>query len=189
MLNVYGFRYLKPRDADLRARVKQVIKECYERYKGGDVAYKPLTHIMKTRLRATVGETYWKKAHYYLKKRQMQIRRTGEQQQEHGASTGGVPKSTVPSPNARKKLALRQPAKKSPPASKPPLAKKKEFIALNSKVTSSKKREVDKVLPRAVLELDDGTNANKKKRMKLQGVEQVKVRVFGVEIILRRTGK
>ena len=181
MLNVYGFRYLKPRDADLRARAKQVIKECYERYKGGDVAYKPLTHIMKSQLRATVGETYWKKAH--------QIRRTGEQQQGHGASTGGVPKSTVSSPTARTKSTLRQLAKKSPRSSKPPLAKKKEFIALNSKVTSSKKREVAKVLPRAVLELDDGANANKKKRMKLQGVEQVKVRVFGVEIILRRTGK
>ncbi len=187
MLNVYDFRYLELRDADLRARAKQVIHECYERYKGGDAAYKPLTHIMKSQLRATVGETYWKKAH--LKKRQVQIRRTGEQQQGPGASTGGVPKSTVSSPTARKKLTLRQPAKKSPPASKPPLVKKKEFIALNSKVTSSKKREVAKVLPRAVLELDGGANANKKKRMKLQGVEQVKVRVLGVEIILRRTGK
>ena len=183
MLNVYDFRYLKPRDADLRARAKQVIKECYERYKGGDAAYKPLARIMKSQLRATVGETYWKKAH--------QIRITGEQQQGPSASTGDVPKLTVSSPSVRKKLTLRQSAKKSPPASKPPLAKKKEFIALNSKakVTSSKKREVDKVLPRAVLELDYGANAKTKKRMKLQGVEQVKIRVSGVEIIFRRTGK
>jgi hypothetical protein len=172
---------LEQRDADLRARAKQVIHKCYERYKGGDAAYKPLSHIMKSQLRATVGETYWKKAH--------QIRITGEQQQGPSASTGDVPKLTVSSPSVRKKLTLRQSAKKSPPASKPPLAKKKEFIALNSKVTSSRKREVAKVLPRAVLELDDGANANKKKRIKLQGVEQVKVRVLGVEIILRRTGK
>jgi hypothetical protein len=133
-LNVYDFRYLEVRDAEMHARAKQVIKECYERNKAGDAAYKSLTHSMKSKLRATVGETYWKKAHdyldYFFKQKQLQ-------QQGPGASTGGVPKSNVSSTSARKKS-----------------------------------READKTLQRTVSELDDGANANKKKRMKLQGVEQ-----------------
>ena len=145
----------------MHARAKQVIKECYERNKeGGDAAYKSLTQSMKTRLRASVGETYWKKAHGYLahffKQKQLQ-------QQGPGASTGGVPRSTVSSASTR-------PPPKKTPASKPPLEKKEEVVAALKPNTnpSQKKREADKLLQRTVSELDDGA----KKRMKLQGVEQ-----------------
>ena len=76
ILNIV-FRYLEQRDAEMHARVKQVIKECYDRNKAGDAAYKSLTHVMKPQLRATVGETYWKKAHAYLdhffKKKHMKL--------------------------------------------------------------------------------------------------------------------
>jgi len=144
----------------MHARAKQVIKECYERNKAGDAAYKSLTQSMKTRLRASVGETYWKKAHDYLahffKQKQLQ-------QQGPGASTGGVPRSTVSSASTR-------PPPKKTPASKPPLEKKEEVVAALKPNTnpSQKKREADKLLQRTVSELDDGA----KKRMKLQGVEQ-----------------
>ncbi len=168
------FRYLELKDAEMHARAKQVIKECYEKNKRGDAAYKSLTHSMKSQLRATVGETYWKKGQITLIRysldhffKQKQIRRTGEQQQGPGASTGGVPKSNVSSASAR-------PPPKKTPASKPPLAKKEEVTAAlkSTSNSSQKKREADKCLQRTVSELDDGANANKKKRMKLQGVER-----------------
>src|SRR5210317_54818 len=79
----------------MHAKAKQEIKECYEKNKRGDAAYKSLTQSMKSRLRATVGETYWKKAHNYLDHFFKQ--KTREQQQGPVASTGGVPRSVVSS--------------------------------------------------------------------------------------------
>ena len=61
-------RYLEQRDKTMHQKAKAQIKECYGKKKTGDPIYKNLTRIsiMKTRLRATVGEKYWKKAHDYL---------------------------------------------------------------------------------------------------------------------------
>ena len=50
----------------MHAKAYSVIKECYEKNKAGDPEYQCLTTIMKARLRAIVGETYWKKAQDYL---------------------------------------------------------------------------------------------------------------------------
>ena len=50
----------------MHAAAKAQIKECYEKNKKGDPAFMSLTTSMKARLRETVGETYWKKAHDYL---------------------------------------------------------------------------------------------------------------------------
>ena len=59
-------RYLEQRDVTMHANAKSQIKECYEKNKAGDPEFRSLTTSMKARLRATVGETYWKKAHDYL---------------------------------------------------------------------------------------------------------------------------
>ena len=50
----------------MHAAAKAQIKECYEKNKSGDPQFKSLTISMKARLRSTVGELYWKKAHDYL---------------------------------------------------------------------------------------------------------------------------
>ena len=60
-------RYLEQRDKTMHAKAKTVIKECYEKKKAGDPEYSgSLTVIMKARLRATVGEAYWKMCHHLL---------------------------------------------------------------------------------------------------------------------------
>ena len=50
----------------MHTKAKAQIKECYERNKARDPAFVSLTTSMKSRLRATVGDQYWKKAHDYL---------------------------------------------------------------------------------------------------------------------------
>jgi len=50
----------------MHQKAKARIKECYEKNKNGDPAYKSLTQSMRARLRFTVGEKYWKKGHDYL---------------------------------------------------------------------------------------------------------------------------
>ena len=50
----------------MHVAAKAQIKECYEKNKSGDPQFKSLTISMKTRLRSTVGEVYWEKAHDYL---------------------------------------------------------------------------------------------------------------------------
>lgn len=86
-LYMYIFRYLEQRDSEMHAKAKQEIKECYEKNKRGDAAYKSLTQSMKSRLRATVGETYWKKAHDYLdhffKQKQQQHQGHSQHQSSH----------------------------------------------------------------------------------------------------------
>jgi hypothetical protein len=59
-------RYLEQRDANMHSAAKAQIKECYEKNKSGDPQFRSLTTSMKTRLRSTVGEIYWRKAHDYL---------------------------------------------------------------------------------------------------------------------------
>jgi hypothetical protein len=59
-------KYLEQCDPNMHAAVKAIIKECYEKNKSGDPQFRSLTMSMKARLRSTVGELYWKKAHDYL---------------------------------------------------------------------------------------------------------------------------
>lgn len=59
-------RYLEQRDPEMHSRAKTQIKECYEKNKIGDPMYRSLTTSMNARLRATVGDVYWKKAQDYL---------------------------------------------------------------------------------------------------------------------------
>jgi hypothetical protein len=59
-------RYLKRCDADMHSAAKAQIEECYEKHKAGDPQFRSLTTSTKTRLRSTVGEIYWGKAHKYL---------------------------------------------------------------------------------------------------------------------------
>lgn len=59
-------KYLEQRDPNMHAAAKAQIKECYEKNKSGDPQFRSLTTSMKLRLRSTVGELYWKKAHDYL---------------------------------------------------------------------------------------------------------------------------
>ena len=59
-------KYLEQRDQDMHTRAKAQIKECYEKNKQGDPNFKSLTTSMKARLKQTVGDAYWKKAHDYL---------------------------------------------------------------------------------------------------------------------------
>mmetsp|Transcript_33755 Transcript_33755/g.48876 ORF Transcript_33755/g.48876 Transcript_33755/m.48876 type:complete len:704 (-) Transcript_33755:316-2427(-) len=60
-------KYLENKDPELHARAKIVIKDCAEKNKAKDPAYKSLTTAMQKRLRECVGEIYWKKADDYLK--------------------------------------------------------------------------------------------------------------------------
>ncbi|KAL3785515.1 hypothetical protein ACHAW5_005269 [Stephanodiscus triporus] len=59
-------KYLGQRDVNMFAAAKAQIKECYDKNKSGDPQFRSLTASMKVRLRATVGEIYWKKAQDYL---------------------------------------------------------------------------------------------------------------------------
>ena len=66
MLTRVLMKYLEQRDLDMHTRVKAQIKECYLKNKQGDPNFKSLTTSMKARLKQTVGDAYWKKAHDYL---------------------------------------------------------------------------------------------------------------------------
>ena len=60
-------KYLENKDPVLHTQAKLVIKDCAEKNKAKDPAYKSLTTAMQRRLRECVGEAYWKKADDYLK--------------------------------------------------------------------------------------------------------------------------
>ena len=84
-------RYLEQRDVTMHANAKSQIKECYEKNKAGDPEFRSLTTSMKARLRETVGEIYWKKAHDYLEhflKQKGQGKRQSQEQMHQG---GGQP--------------------------------------------------------------------------------------------------
>ncbi len=64
--SAFIIRYLEQRDPQMHQLAKAQIKECYEKNKNGDPSYRSLTTSMSTRLRAIVGDLYWKKAQDYL---------------------------------------------------------------------------------------------------------------------------
>lgn len=83
----------------MHAQAKAEIKDCYERNKNGDPAYKSLTQSMKARLKVTVGDEYWRKAHTYLehffKQKQKERARAGEH--PHMSSQPSQPLQQPPS--------------------------------------------------------------------------------------------
>jgi len=110
-------KYLEQRDPDMHAKAKQQIKECYERNKMGDPAYKSLTQSMKARLKVTVGDDYWRKAQSYLehffKQKQKERARAGEQ--PHGSSSQPPqppqpPQPHPPQPHPHQQQQQQQPA-------------------------------------------------------------------------------
>ena len=66
----------------MHVKAKAQIKKCYEKNKSGDPNFRSLRTSMKARLRETVGEDYWKKAHdyldHFLKQKMMAERRNAE---------------------------------------------------------------------------------------------------------------
>eukprot|EP00985_Skeletonema_marinoi_P004827 scaffold2094_cov192-Skeletonema_marinoi.AAC.4 len=105
-------KYLEQRDPDMHAKAKQQIKECYERNKMGDPAYKSLTQSMKARLKVTVGDDYWRKAQSYLehffKQKQKERARAGEQ--PHGSSSQPPQPPQPPQPHPHQQQQQQQPA-------------------------------------------------------------------------------
>ncbi|KAL7428759.1 hypothetical protein ACHAXH_000896 [Discostella pseudostelligera] len=79
-------KYLEQRDPQMHLLAKTQIKECYEKNKAGDPAFRSLTTSMNTRLRATVGDVYWKKAQDYL---EHFIRQKQDKKQHSSSSSGG----------------------------------------------------------------------------------------------------
>ena len=59
-------KYLEQKDPPMHIRAKQIIRECAERNKRKEMGYESVTASMHNRLRATVGEVYWKRAESYL---------------------------------------------------------------------------------------------------------------------------
>eukprot|EP00978_Attheya_sp_CCMP212_P018096 scaffold49115_cov43-Attheya_sp.AAC.1 len=59
-------KYLEQKDPKMHLQAKDVIKECAEKNKNKEAGYQSLTVSMSSRLRSTVGETYWRKAEDYL---------------------------------------------------------------------------------------------------------------------------
>jgi len=92
-------KYLEQRDTAMHTRAKAEIKDCYEKNKNGDPAYTSLTHSMKARLKVTVGDEYWKKAHNYLEHffKQKQKERARSGQQPHMSSQPSQPLQQPPS--------------------------------------------------------------------------------------------
>lgn len=71
---------------------KTQIKECYEKNKAGDPAFRSLTTSMNTRLRATVGDVYWRKAQDYL---EHFLRHKHDKKLLSGSSSGGSSGATT----------------------------------------------------------------------------------------------
>ena len=59
-------KYLEKKDPMMHSRAKQVIQECAKRNKKKEHGFESVTASMKTPLRKTVGELYWKQAEGYL---------------------------------------------------------------------------------------------------------------------------
>jgi len=64
----YSDRYLERRDSKMHLLAKAQIKECYEKNRAGDPAFRSFLTSMNARLRATVGDVYWKKSHAYVER-------------------------------------------------------------------------------------------------------------------------
>lgn len=74
-------KYLEQKDPTMHARAKDVIRECTDKHKYKDPEYQSLAMAMQPRLRATVGEKYWKIAndyfnHFIRQKMQSQLKKS-----------------------------------------------------------------------------------------------------------------
>jgi len=56
-------KYLEQKDPQMHARAEEVIRECAKYNKKKEQGYGSVTASMKTRLRTTVGDLYWKRAY------------------------------------------------------------------------------------------------------------------------------
>ena len=83
-------KYLEQKDPQMHTRARHVIRECAEKSKKKEQGYESVTASMKTRLRATVGEQYWKRAEDYLTHFQQKM-------QERKAAAGSSSASSMPS--------------------------------------------------------------------------------------------
>jgi len=76
-------KYLEQKDLPMHASAKDVIRECAEKNKNKEKGYESVTASMRKRLRATVGEHYWKRADSYLEHfQEIQRRKKVQQYQE-----------------------------------------------------------------------------------------------------------
>ena len=89
-------RYLEQRDKAMHKKAKEDIRVCYEKSKSGDPQFKSITESMKVRLRATVGEMHWKKAHDYLNNFLKDKGRKGQKSMRVLAPPVVAPQTTIP---------------------------------------------------------------------------------------------
>jgi hypothetical protein len=75
-------RHLGEHDKELHQKAEAQINDCFEMNKSVNPAFKSLTQDTKTRLRATVGEMYWKEAHDYL---DMRMAKSAERTQKNAS--------------------------------------------------------------------------------------------------------
>lgn len=59
-------KYLEQKDPPLHQKVKGIIKDCADRNKRQEPGYESVTASMRSRLKAVVHDSYWKKAEMYL---------------------------------------------------------------------------------------------------------------------------
>jgi hypothetical protein len=125
--------FLEQKDASMHAAAKALIEDCVEKSKSGDQRFGCLTTCMKTRLRSTVGELYWKKAHDYLdllkQKREAHQMGNNPSVQQQGT---GVQQQQIPGQQRSQQLQVTAPLQfaataakqETIPLSKPPRAAK-----------------------------------------------------------------
>jgi len=72
-------KYLEQKDPDMHARAKAVIRECAEKNKRKEKGYESVTLAMQSRLKQTVGTSYWERAgdylQHFLKQKEAEIQR------------------------------------------------------------------------------------------------------------------
>lgn len=83
-------KYLENKDPQMHSRAKHVIRECAEKNKKKELGFESVTASMKTRLRSTVGEQYWKRAESYLTHFQQKM----AERKSKGAAPGGTSSSS-----------------------------------------------------------------------------------------------
>jgi hypothetical protein len=93
----------------MHVEAKAQIKMCYEKNKIGDPNFQSLTTSMKARLRQTVGESYWKKAHDYLDHFLKQKMQSKEEKQKQRSSSGGSDQHPSSSSHRSQSSGNRQP--------------------------------------------------------------------------------
>ena len=94
-------KYLENKDPQMHIQARQVIRECADKSKKKEQGYESVTSSMKTRLRATVGEQYWKRAEAYLAHFQQKAHERNKDKSA-GSSASSIPSSApsqlVPGP-------------------------------------------------------------------------------------------